>query len=172
VSATTYRELTGDEIIALGQELENYRRWEGVRDYAALLYGPRAHEVTIATMSEYNDSSYDERVSVLVTDRDGEPLPPDFALPWWSPFALAPERIQEALADQSGAVDSLYGLDSRAGEYDGGAAYAAVKALATEKLGIEFLEHWQPHDPVTYTFIVDTPPTISYPRVYVEQAAG
>ncbi len=163
-----YRELTPDEIIQLGQELENYRRWQGVHDYVAALYGPRAHQVTISTMSEYNDSSYDERVGILVTDRDGELLQPDFTLPWWSQFELAPERIQEYLEDKSGAVDSFYGIDNcEPHGYDGGSAYAAVKALVTEKLGLEFLEHWQPHDPVTYTFVVDTPPAISHPHVYV-----
>jgi hypothetical protein len=109
---TTYRELTFEEIIQLGQELENYRRWQGVRDYVAALYGPRAHQVTISTMSEYNDSSYNERMSILVTDRDGELLPPDFTLPWWSQFELEPERVQEYrehLEDKSGAVDSLCG---------------------------------------------------------------
>ena len=170
-TSTTYRELTADEIIQLGQEVENYCRWQGVREYLDALYGPRAHQVTISTMSEYNDSSYDERVSILVTDRDkGDLVPPDFTLPWWSRFTLAPERVQEYLEDKSGAVDAFYGIDSidgDGGSHDGGAAYAAVKALVTEKLGLEFLEHWQPHDPVTYTFIVDTPPAISHPRVYV-----
>jgi hypothetical protein len=167
MTATTYRELTSDEIIQLGQEVENYRRWQGVCEYVEALYGPRSHQVTISTMSEYNDSSYDERVSILVTDRDGELLPPDFALPWWSQFALVPKRIQEYPEDKSGAVDSFYGIDGREGVHDGGTAYAAVKALVTEKLGLEFLEHWQPHDPVTYTFVVDTPPAVSHPHVYV-----
>ena len=37
---TGYRQLTPDEIVQLGQEIENYRRWENVRKFAAMIYPP------------------------------------------------------------------------------------------------------------------------------------
>jgi hypothetical protein len=169
MSVHGYRELTPDEIIRLGQELEDYRRWEGARGYVATLYGTGAHQITISVMSEYNDSSYDEDVSIVVTDAEGNPLTYDFTRPWWAPFALADDEIasfRRDAADANGNIGAIYSLGGSQ-NYRGGAAYRAVKALCTEKLGVDFLEHWQPHDPLTYTYVVDTPPAISFARVYV-----
>jgi hypothetical protein len=46
-------------------------------------------------------------------------------------------------------------------------AAEAIERLATDLLGVELLETWQPRDPITYTYIVDTPPTISFAEVLV-----
>jgi hypothetical protein len=173
-----YRELTPEEIIRLGQELEDYRRWEDARDYVAALYGPGAHQITISVMSEYNDSGYDEDVHIVVTDADGNPLLYDFTQPWWTQFTLSDEDIadylkttqDESARDDAGSIGAIYSLGGSY-SYHGSAAYRAVQALCTEKLGIEFVEHWQPHDPLTFTYVVATPPTISFARVYVPEAA-
>jgi hypothetical protein len=158
----TYRQLTAEEIIRLGQEMENRQRWERVREFVALLYGPRAHQVTISVTSEYNDSGYDEQVSILVTDQEGEPVRYDFSMPWWSGFVLSKDTIAEYQQDASGRLDALWDSDGRE------RAHGALKALVTEKLGIDFLEHWQPFDPITYTYVVDTPPAVSFSAVYAE----
>jgi hypothetical protein len=155
----TYRELTRDELIRLGRELENYRRWEGVRDYVEALYAPGAHQVTISVLSEYNDNGYDPQVSVIVTDAAGDPLPYDAGRPWWARFAITPEQMAEVAQDRSGNLDAAYAL--------GEEVLSALQTFCAEQLGIEFIEHWQPRDPVTYTFEVGTPPAVSHPKVFV-----
>ncbi|HZC78729.1 MAG TPA: hypothetical protein VE258_13345, partial [Ktedonobacterales bacterium] len=145
-----------DEIIQLGQELENYQRWERVRDYVALLYPPEARRVTISVISDYNDNTFDEDVHVLVTDRAGALLSFDFSRPWWGEFVLSEQDKASMFEDKSGAISNL---DEPVQE--------AIKVLCTDLLGIEFLQFWQPHDPVTYDYFVDTPPTISHSEIYV-----
>src|SRR5215472_14610009 len=103
----TYRVLSPDEVVRLGQEYETYRRWEAVRDFATALYGPRAHQVTISVMSEYNDPSYDERASILVSDAEENALPYDFSLPWWQRFCVSDEQMAEYLGkDYGGSLTS------------------------------------------------------------------
>ena len=85
-TTTSYRRLSAEEIILLGQQWENYQRWERVREYVTMLYPPDAHEITISVTSEYNDSSYDDDAHIIVTDHDGELLSFDFSRPWWSQF--------------------------------------------------------------------------------------
>jgi hypothetical protein len=157
-----YRLLSAEEMIRLGQELENYRRWEKVRDFVRALYGTEAHQVTISVLSQYNDSSYNEDANVIVTDREENRLSFDFSLPWWSAFELSQEQIQEFLKDDDGSL-SVYKF--------GDTVQEALEAFCTSKLGIEFLEHWEPQDPITSTYIVGTPPPVSFAEVYVEEGS-
>jgi len=158
----SYRRLSAEEIIFLGQQLEDLRCWEQVRDFVLALYGPAAHQVTISALSEYNDSSYDERANIIVTDREGNRLFYDFSLPFWAPFELTPENIQTFLEDEdSGNLVNA--------SYLGPGVYEALEHFCTDKLGIEFLEHWEPQDPVVYIYVVGTPPELLYSEVYVEE---
>ena len=159
----SYRVLSAEEIILLGQQLENYRRWKEVCDYVRALYGPAAHQATISVISEYNDSSYDEKLNIIVTDREENRLSYDFSLPWWSAFELHPRSIEVFVDDDDG--------DIWAGSTLGSEVYTALKAFSTEKLGVEFLEHWEPQDPITFTYIIDTPPPISFAEVFVEEGS-
>jgi hypothetical protein len=156
--AMTYRKLTTDEIIQLGQELENFQRWERVRDYVETLYPPQAHSITVSVTSLYNDSSYDENVHVLVADAAGDLLPFDFTRPWWKQYILTEQEQAEIAEDKSGAIENISEPMSD-----------AIRDLCTDLLGIEFVEFWQPHDPVTYEYVVATPPTISYLSVFTEE---
>lgn len=157
----SYRLLSAEELIRLGQELENYRRWEQVRDFVLTLYGPQAHEVTISVISAYNDSSYDEQANIIVTDAEGNRLSYDFSQPWWSAFDVTPRKIEDFLQDDNGDLWTAFHLAPGVEE--------ALNTFCTEKLGIEFLEHWEPQDPITYTYTVGTPPSISYTEVYVAE---
>jgi hypothetical protein len=160
----TYRVLSPDEIVRLGQEYEIYHRWEAVRAFAAALYGPLAYQVTISVMSEYNDSSYDERASIVVTDATGNALPYDFSLPWWQRFCISDEQIAEYLEkDHSGSLTSTRCLG------DGDEVYEALRTWCAEDLEIDFSEHWRPHDPIAFTYLLGTPPLISHPLVYVAE---
>jgi hypothetical protein len=40
------RQLTADEIVKLGQEIESYRRYRSMCDYVLALYDPQAHQAT------------------------------------------------------------------------------------------------------------------------------
>jgi hypothetical protein len=46
-------------------------------------------------------------------------------------------------------------------------AAEAIQELVDDLLGVELVETWQPRDPITYTYVVDTPPTISFAEVLV-----
>jgi hypothetical protein len=153
-----YRQLTPDEIIQLGQELENYQQWENVCRFVAMLYPPEAHQIAISVTSEYNDNTYDDDAHIIVADRAGEILPFDFERPWWIQFTFSEEEMQSMREDKSGNLSNI-----------GGPTEEALRALCTDLLGIEFLNTWQPHDPITYTYLVDTPPTISYQQVYISE---
>ena len=159
----SYRVLSAEEIILLGQQLETYRRWKEVCDYVRALYGPEAHQATISVISEYNDSSYNEKLNVIVTDREENRLPYDFSQPWWAQFDLDPRNIQSFIDDDDGAIWASSTL--------GSGVYKALESFSTEKLGIEFLEHWEPQDPVTFTYTIDEPPPISFAEVYVEEGS-
>ena len=41
--------------------------------------------------------------------------------------------------------------------------------LVDDLLGVELLETWEPRDPITYTYVVDTPPAISFAEVLVAE---
>jgi hypothetical protein len=157
-TTTTYRRLSAEEIILLGQQWENYQRWERVREYVATLYPPEAHEITISVTSEYNDSSYDDRAHILVADREGGLLSYDFSRPWWGQFDTTDEERAEMLEDKSGDIRNAPETASE-----------AIERLVADLLGVELLETWQPRDPITYTYVVDTPPTISFAEVLVAE---
>lgn len=167
----TYRQLTRDEIILLGQELDDLRHWEGARDYVSTLYGlepsPHApfshqpHQITISCISEFQERGDSrEVVSIIVTDTERHILRYDFSRYWWSQFSLNQQAISQFLDDTSGKLEHANILgDER--------IVPALEDLCTEKLGIEFGEHARRHDPITYTYFIDTPPSISFPAVYV-----
>jgi hypothetical protein len=157
-TTTSYRQLSAEEIILLGQKWENYQRWERVREYVTTLYPPEAHEITISVTSEYNDNTYDDNAHILVADHAGELLSFDFSLPWWRQFGLSEGEETYMREDKSAAVNNVTG-----------AAEEAIKTLVTDLLGVEFLETWQPRDPITYTYIVDAPPRISFAEVLVAE---
>jgi hypothetical protein len=157
-TTTSYRQLSAEEIILLGQQWENYQRWERVREYVATLYPPEAHQITISVTSEYNDNTYDDDAHIIVIDRAGELLSFDFSLPWWRQFALSEGEIAYMREDKSGAIANVTGD-----------AEGAIKILVTDLLGVELLETFDAHDPITYTYEVDTPPAISFAEVLVAE---
>jgi hypothetical protein len=171
-----YRQLTRDEIIQLGQELDDLRRWEGARDYVSALYGlgsshsspeHRPHQITISIVSEFKRGSdfsrgYGEDVNIIVTDSQNHPVPYDFTRYWWSQFTLDEKAKRESLQDTSGKLEHVAHLGDES-------LLNALEDLCTEKLGIEFLAHAQRHDPITYTYLIDTPPSVSFPAVYVPE---
>jgi hypothetical protein len=157
-TTTRYRRLSAEEIILLGQEWENYQRWERVREYVTMLYPPEAHEITISVISEYNDSSYDDRAHVLVADRDGGLLSYDFSRPWWGQFDITDQERVEILEDNSGDIRNAPAM-----------AAEAIERLVADLLSVELIETWQPRDPITYTYVVDIPPTIRFAEVLVAE---
>jgi hypothetical protein len=159
-----YRQLTADEVMKLGQEIENYQRWEAVRDYVFTLYSPQAHHVTYSVISAYNDSSYDEELAVSVTDQDGVELSYDFTLPWWRQFAIDEEQIAEFKENEE---HTEHDAVSQAWWDFGDTVKDALHDFTTEKLGIEFLERWENFDPISFDFVLGDPPVISYPQVFV-----
>jgi hypothetical protein len=168
----TYRQLTRDEIIRLGQELDDLRHWEGARDYVSALYGlepsPRGshhghqpHQITISCVSEFQGGGdLREAVSIIVTDTRNNVLNYDFSRYWWSQFNLDQLAIERFLHDNSGKLGHANILgDER--------IVPALEDLCSQKLGINFAGPARRHDPVTYTYHIDTPPSISFPAVYV-----
>ena len=167
-----YRQLTRDEIIQLGQELDDLRQWEGARDYVSALYGldstysphgHRPHQITISIVSEPQQNyRFRDAAIIIVTDAENNLIPYDFSRYWWSQFTLNKAAIEEFLRDTSGKLAHARLLGDEA-------ILSALEALCTEKLGIEFMEYDRRHDPITYTYIIDTPPSISYTAVFVPE---
>jgi hypothetical protein len=169
----TYRQLTRDEIILLGQELDDLRHWEGARDYVSALYGlerspdghphhpgHHPHQITISCVSEFQGDNFREVVSIIVTDARKSILSFDFSRYWWSQFNLKQETIAEFLRDTSGRLEHAEILgDER--------IVPALQDLCSQKLGINFADQARRHDPVTYTYFIDTLPAVSFPAVYV-----
>lgn len=170
----TYRQLTRDEIILLGQELDDLRHWEGARDYVSALYGlepspnghhhhhsDHPHQITISCVSEFQGGTgFREAVSIIVTDARKNVLSYDFSRYWWSQFNLSQETIAQFLRDTSGKLEHADILgDER--------IIPALEDLCSQKLGINFAEQSRRHDPVTHTYYIDTPPSVSFPAVYV-----
>jgi len=165
-----YRQLSRDEIIQLSQEMEDLARWDGARDFVSALYGLEArdphglppHRITISLESVPLDrSTYGESVSILVTDSNNRLLPFDLSRFWWSQFALSESAIAALLADTTGKLANLRTLND-------GAIYLALQDLCTELLGIEFGQRLRPHDPITFMYAIDTPPSLSHRAVYVD----
>jgi hypothetical protein len=158
---TRYRRLSVEEIILLGQQWENYQRWERVREYVMTLYPPDAHEITISVTSEYTDSSYDDRAHVLVANREGGLLSYDLSRPWWGQFDISDTERAEMLEDNSSDIRNAPAM-----------AAEAIERLVADLLGVELvelIETWQPRDPITYAYVVDTPPAISFAEVLVAE---
>jgi hypothetical protein len=168
----TYRQLTRDEIILLGQELDDLRHWEDARDYVSALYGlepspdghhhgQHPHQITISCVAEFQGGgSFREAVNIIVTDTSKNIMRYDFSRYWWSQFNLSQEAIAAFLRDTSGELEHAHILgDER--------IVPALEDLCSQKLGINFAEQARRHDPVTYTYYIDTPPSVSFPAVYV-----
>ncbi len=170
-----YRRLTPDEIIQLGQEWADVRRWEGARDFVSALYGLDArkphglapHRVIILIESAKtwvgSRAQYQDAVSVLVEDAERRLMPYDLSRYWWSQFTLSAAHAERFAHDTSGRLDAA----REPGDED--ELYHALRALCAEKLGVEFSPYDQPHDPITYTYLIDTPPSVSFPVVYVAE---
>lgn len=165
-----YRQLSRDEIIQLSQEVEDLVRWEGARDFVSALYGLEArdphslppHRITISLESVPLDrSTYEESASILVTDNNNHLLPFDLSRFWWSQFALSEGAIALLLANTAGKLANIRTLND-------GSIYRALQDLCTELLGIEFVQRLRPHDPITFMYIIDTPPSVSHHAVYVD----
>ena len=168
-----YRRLTPDEIIQLGQELADVRRWEGARDYVSALYGLEAcdahglppHQVTILVESAKtwaaSRTQYQDVVSVLVADVERRLIPYDLSRYWWSQFMLTATVADRLAHDATGRLDAA----REPGDED--KLYDALRDLCAEKLGVEFSLYDQPHDPITYTYLIDMPPSVSFAAVYV-----
>ncbi|HUY78511.1 MAG TPA: hypothetical protein VMV29_17195 [Ktedonobacterales bacterium] len=170
----TYRRLTTDEIIQLGQELADVRRWQGARDYVSALYGLGArephglppHQVTILVESvktwQASRTQYQDVVSVLVADVERRLLPYDLSRYWWSQFTLSAEVAARLAQDAIGKLEVAHTPDDDM-------LYQALRELCAEKIGVEFTLYDQPHDPITYTYLIDTPPSVSFAAVYVAE---
>src|SRR5690349_25178459 len=52
-------------------------------------------DVCSSDLSEYNDSSYDDRAHILVADREGGLLSYDLSRPWWGQFEISDEERAE-----------------------------------------------------------------------------
>jgi hypothetical protein len=174
VKGMLYRQLSRDEIIQLGRELEDLARWEGARDFVSALYGLGArdrhglppHQITISLESARLDrSTYEESASILVADRENHLLPFDLTRYWWSQFALSEEIRAALLAETSGKLANIRALGD-------GTIYNALQDLCSELLGIGFDEHLRPDDPITMMYIIDTAPSISHDAVYVAVDPG
>lgn len=167
----SYRQLSRDEIIQLGREMEDVVRWEGARDYVSALYGLDArdphglppHQITISLESTpIGRSIYEETISIIVTDSENHPVPFDVSRYWWSRFALSEEAITTLLTDTSGRLENIRTLDD-------GSIYHALQDLCAESLGIEFREQTRPHDPITFMYVIDTLPSLSISAVYAAE---
>lgn len=180
----TDRILTPDEIIQLGREYESLRCWEGVREFAHMLFGPAACTVSISIISEYNDFRYDDEIKLVVQDREGNPLDYDLTLPWWMeldhsldgrlfPAIQAAHEEEQAYNDGTVSDKSAQpeGIDLHPLYYDFDIIYEqmkdAINALFTEKIGLEVIENGDQHDPISLEFDLTTPPQPSFPAVYV-----
>jgi hypothetical protein len=93
-----------------------------------------------------------------VADREGGLLSYDLSRPWWGQFEISDEERAEMLEDNSGDIRNAPAM-----------AEEAIERLASDLLGVELVETWQPRDPITYTFVVDTPPAISFAEVLVAE---
>ncbi len=183
----TDRILTPDEIIQLGREYESLRCWEGVREFAHMLFGPAACTVSISVMSRYNDSRYDDEITLVVQDREGNPLGYDFTLPWWVELDrslkghLFPAIQARREEEQTYNDDTVSGESAQPRSID---LYPycpccdldideqmkdAINALFTEKIGLEVIEDGNQHDPISLEFDLTAPPQPSFSVVYVTE---
>jgi hypothetical protein len=166
----TYRKLAREEIIQLGREMEDLARWEGARDYVSALYGLESrsrdssgpHLLTIAVMTFQNRRTYEETADIIVSDAHNRALPFDFARYWWAQFALTVEEQAALVADPSGRLANLRAVRE-------GAIYSAICDLCNELLGITFHEQARAQPPITFNYVIDTPPSVSFPAVYVPE---
>ena len=166
-----YRQLSRDEIIQLGRDLEDLARWERARDYVSALYGlePRGHassgphQITIAVVTTLTrQRDYEETVEIVVTDAENHPLPYDLARYWWAQFSLTAEERAAIEANTTGKLADIREINW--------AAYDGLRDLCDELLGI--MPHDQiaiRQDPITFTYLLDTPPTLRIPAVYVDE---
>jgi hypothetical protein len=164
----TYRQLSRNEIIQLGREMEDLARWEGARDFVSALYGLEArgraslapHQITISVVTvPLLHQGYEESVEVVVTDSENQSLPFDLSRYWWSRFSLSEDERVALRAHTSGRLEDISAVH-------GGAICSALRDLCDELLGITLLEHPRSQPPVTFTYVIDTPPSVSVPAVY------
>jgi hypothetical protein len=166
----TYRQLARDEIIQLGREMEDLARWEGARDYVSALYGleshsrnsPEPHLLTITVITVPGRQNYEETADIIVTDSANHVLTFDFSRYWWSQFALNPEEQTALLANTTGRLANLRPIRD-------GLIYSAVCDLCGDLLGINFHEQPRAQPPLTFTYVVNTPPSVSFPAVYIPE---
>ncbi len=79
------RPATSSEITAWLRQHEWQAGWEAVHDFAQQLFGERAHHAQVVTGDEYDDEHYYTVVEdVIVYDAEGNPLPYDLTLPYWT----------------------------------------------------------------------------------------
>lgn len=167
--------LSPTDIIAAGQEHASYRRWAGAQTYVRTLYGGRAAEVHVTTFSSYNDNTYDNSIKLGVFDADGTRLPYDLRLPWWGRFALSEQQIADYASDPQSAYtdvpeyDLLFDLACRL-DMDV-EALADIERLATDLLGVDFIQTLTPWDSDTVRYDLSRPPQQRFPRLWANEDA-
>lgn len=167
-----YRQLSHNEIIQLGHELEDLARWEGARDFVSALYGlePRKptglapHQLTllVVTVPMPHHQGYEETAEIVVADQENQIMSFDLARYWWAQFPLSADDIATIQADTSGGIERMRGLLE-------GSVYDALRDLCSALLGVSFHAHPQPQAPITFTYIIDTPPSVSLHAVYAAE---
>lgn len=71
-----YRRVTAEELARIGY-VPNKTKYNEHIAFANKYYPPEAHTMTLVINSEYNDSTYDNRLKyVIVHDQDGNEVPP------------------------------------------------------------------------------------------------
>jgi len=154
------RVLTPEEIAQLAKEYEALARWEQVRQFVYALYGNAAYSIKVETTLPYNDEYFEdaEIERIVVYDRQGKEMEPDLTLPFWRQKMYA-EQIELAIRDDD--------LDMVLEEIMEEAQQQLPKFSNLDSIPASFY-HDGPEEMIDrYTF--DTPPTISFPVVYVDE---
>lgn len=162
--------LSPDEIIQLAREYENVRRWEGVRDFVFTLFGAQAAYATLTIVSVYNDSSCDDEIEITVLDKNGQPLGYDWNSPWWHQFPLTYEEFINAYQQEPQSEEYQHDFwVSKELTFSQDLQQEITNALQTllvQTVGIELVANGRDHDPIAFTFQLDTPPPVRFPLVY------
>jgi hypothetical protein len=166
-----YRQLSREEIIQLGRDLEDQARWEGARDYVSALYGlePRGqasagpHQITIVVVTTQTHlRDFEEMVEIVVTDTENHALPYDLSRYWWMQFSLTDEERTAIEANASGKLAAIREINRTV--YDG------LCDLCHEFLGITPRGRIPMRQaPITFTYLLDSPPTLRIPALYVDE---
>ena len=154
------RVLTREEIAQLAKDYEAFARWEQVHQFVYALYGSTAQRVKVETTLPYNDEYFQdaEIERIVVYDGQGKEIEPDLTLPFWRQETYV-ERIEQAIRDDE--------LDYVIEEIMEEVQQQLPKFSNLDSIPASFY-HDGPEEMIDH-YILDTPPTISFPAVYVDE---